>query len=299
MPVAPPVFAYWLPMEHLRERLGPVRLVLSGSAPLASGADRRVRRRDRRPRPPGLRPHRGVADRHLHAVQRARRDRLGRRGPARHRDPAARRRRPRARGRRPGRDLDPRRQPLLRLLARRRRTAPTRTAGGAPATSASSTPTATCSWSTGSRSWSSSPASTSTRSRSRTSSREVDGVARRRRDRRRRRATGEAVVAYVVSDGGRRTASRTPSREHCAERLARFKQPSRIEVVDELPLTVTGKVQKGRLRAARAAPHPGAARATPRRHDRPRHPRTRRPGCHLCDDAREVVARVCADLGES
>jgi long-chain acyl-CoA synthetase len=25
-------------------------------------------------------------------------------------------------------------------------------------------------------------------------------------------------------------------------------QPSRIEMVDELPLTVTGKVQKGRLR---------------------------------------------------
>jgi hypothetical protein len=24
-----------------------------------------------------------------------------------------------------------------------------------------------------------------------------------------------------------------------------------------------------------------------------------RPGCHLCDDAREVIARVCADLGES
>ncbi|MCF6380033.1 glutaredoxin family protein [Nocardioides KLBMP 9356] len=24
-----------------------------------------------------------------------------------------------------------------------------------------------------------------------------------------------------------------------------------------------------------------------------------RQGCHLCDDAREVVARVCADLGES
>ena len=31
-------------------------------------------------------------------------------------------------------------------------------------------------------------------------------------------------------------------------RLARFKQPTRIEVVDALPLTVTGKVQKGRLR---------------------------------------------------
>ena len=37
-------------------------------------------------------------------------------------------------------------------------------------------------------------------------------------------------------------------RERCHQRLARFKQPSRIEVVDELPLTVTGKVQKGRLR---------------------------------------------------
>jgi glutaredoxin len=24
-----------------------------------------------------------------------------------------------------------------------------------------------------------------------------------------------------------------------------------------------------------------------------------KPGCHLCDDAREVIARVCADLGTS
>jgi len=24
-----------------------------------------------------------------------------------------------------------------------------------------------------------------------------------------------------------------------------------------------------------------------------------RPDCHLCDDARAVIARVCADLGES
>ena len=38
-------------------------------------------------------------------------------------------------------------------------------------------------------------------------------------------------------------------RAHCMERLARFKQPSAIHVVDELPYTVTGKVQKGRLRA--------------------------------------------------
>ncbi|WP_426242638.1 class I adenylate-forming enzyme family protein [Nocardioides sp. LHG3406-4] len=60
-------------------------------------------------------------------------------------------------------------------------------------------------------------------------------------------STGEAVIAYVVPA--------TPSadvaeavRAHVGTRLARFKQPARIEVVDELPLTVTGKVQKGRLR---------------------------------------------------
>ena len=34
VPIAPPVFAHWLPDKHLTERLGPVRLVLSGSAPL-------------------------------------------------------------------------------------------------------------------------------------------------------------------------------------------------------------------------------------------------------------------------
>src|SRR3712207_2461004 len=34
VPVAPPVFAYWRGVEGLRERLGPVRLMLSGSAPL-------------------------------------------------------------------------------------------------------------------------------------------------------------------------------------------------------------------------------------------------------------------------
>jgi long-chain acyl-CoA synthetase len=62
-------------------------------------------------------------------------------------------------------------------------------------------------------------------------------------------ATGEAVVAYVRADG-EATADDVANavRAHCAVRLARFKQPSRIEVVDELPLTVTGKVQKGRLR---------------------------------------------------
>ncbi|GAA1477931.1 long-chain fatty acid--CoA ligase [Nocardioides aestuarii] len=61
--------------------------------------------------------------------------------------------------------------------------------------------------------------------------------------------TGEAVVAYVRpapgADPGEVAAA---VRARCEQRLARFKQPSRVEVVDELPLTVTGKVQKGRLR---------------------------------------------------
>ncbi len=59
--------------------------------------------------------------------------------------------------------------------------------------------------------------------------------------------TGEAVVAYVVASRPT-THLEEAVRAHAVVRLARFKQPSRIEVVDTLPLTVTGKVQKGRLR---------------------------------------------------
>ena len=60
--------------------------------------------------------------------------------------------------------------------------------------------------------------------------------------------SGEAVVAYVVAPGADAAQVEAAVRERCETRLARFKQPTRIEVVDELPLTVTGKVQKGRLR---------------------------------------------------
>ncbi|WP_340539708.1 class I adenylate-forming enzyme family protein [Nocardioides sp. GXZ039] len=63
--------------------------------------------------------------------------------------------------------------------------------------------------------------------------------------------TGEAVVAYVVADladDAARLALTDAVREACETGLARFKVPSRIEVVDELPYGVTGKVQKGRLR---------------------------------------------------
>jgi long-chain acyl-CoA synthetase len=62
--------------------------------------------------------------------------------------------------------------------------------------------------------------------------------------------TGEAVVAYVKPTAEADTDELVARiRAHCESRLAGFKQPRVIHVVDALPYTVTGKVQKGRLRA--------------------------------------------------
>ena len=60
-------------------------------------------------------------------------------------------------------------------------------------------------------------------------------------------AAGEAVSAVVVARPG---ASLTVDQiaEHCARRLARFKCPTVIRVVETLPHSATGKVAKGRLR---------------------------------------------------
>ena len=61
-----------------------------------------------------------------------------------------------------------------------------------------------------------------------------------------------AVFAYVVPASG---AALDPDAilAEAATALARFKLPRRIEVVDTLPHTVTGKVMKWRLRPARSA----------------------------------------------
>jgi long-chain acyl-CoA synthetase len=69
--------------------------------------------------------------------------------------------------------------------------------------------------------------------------------------------TGEAVVAYVrprpdrvdPADNAQVAALEEEVRAVCSTRLARFKQPTRIEVVAALPRTVTGKIAKGRLRS--------------------------------------------------
>ncbi|WP_241827901.1 class I adenylate-forming enzyme family protein [Actinopolymorpha singaporensis] len=61
--------------------------------------------------------------------------------------------------------------------------------------------------------------------------------------------TGEAVRAYVVPAAGAQV-SAEEVRRHCEVRLARFKRPSVVEIVPELPRSVTGKVAKASLRRA-------------------------------------------------
>jgi long-chain acyl-CoA synthetase len=60
-------------------------------------------------------------------------------------------------------------------------------------------------------------------------------------------ATGEAVSALVVAKPGT-TLHADDIAAFCATRLARFKCPSLIRVVAELPHSATGKIAKGRLR---------------------------------------------------
>ena len=155
LPVAPPVFAYWLPEEHLRERLGPVRLMLSRLGAAVAGADRAVHRRA-----PAIPVHQGYglteASPVVTSTLCSKELQLGSVGAALpgHRDPAASTSpaaSPRATTRGeiwirgdnlfsgywPDGDGGPDDGRLV----------------GAPATSASSTPPATSSSSTGSRSW--------------------------------------------------------------------------------------------------------------------------------------------------
>jgi fatty-acyl-CoA synthase len=63
---------------------------------------------------------------------------------------------------------------------------------------------------------------------------------------------GETPVAYVVLRSGA-TSSEDVLREHCRSRMARFKVPSAIHFVAELPKTATGKIQKYVLRKGQSA----------------------------------------------
>jgi len=58
---------------------------------------------------------------------------------------------------------------------------------------------------------------------------------------------GEAVCAWVIVEDDE-TVNEEEIRDHCREHIARFKVPRYIRLVDEFPMTVTGKVQKFKMR---------------------------------------------------
>ena len=70
---------------------------------------------------------------------------------------------------------------------------------------------------------------------------------------------GEVVCAVIVVAPGTPVPSLEALQEHCARRLARFKQPRRLAVVDEIPRTAaTRQVQRPLQRLGRRPP-PGRA----------------------------------------
>ena len=58
---------------------------------------------------------------------------------------------------------------------------------------------------------------------------------------------GEELCAWVITRTGA-SLDEESVREHCRGRLAHFKVPRYVIFTDEFPMTVTGKVQKYRLR---------------------------------------------------
>jgi long-chain acyl-CoA synthetase len=58
---------------------------------------------------------------------------------------------------------------------------------------------------------------------------------------------GETVVAFVSFKPGA-SADVAEIVAHCRERLASYKVPRRMEVMEELPKTLTGKIQRVELR---------------------------------------------------
>ena len=75
---------------------------------------------------------------------------------------------------------------------------------------------------------------------------------------------GETAVAIAVLMPGA-SLDLAQLREWAAERLARYKLPSDLAVVDELPRNASGKVVKGVLREQFGAPTSAARRPPPRR----------------------------------
>jgi fatty-acyl-CoA synthase len=62
-------------------------------------------------------------------------------------------------------------------------------------------------------------------------------------------ARGETIVAFVVGSG----VAPDALLDHCRGILSKYKQPDRIEIVDALPLTATGKLQRRRVKEMAAS----------------------------------------------
>jgi acyl-coenzyme A synthetase/AMP-(fatty) acid ligase len=64
------------------------------------------------------------------------------------------------------------------------------------------------------------------------------------------------IKAFVITKGvaERSDALKAELQEHCKSRLQRYQYPHLIEFVDELPKTVTGKIQRYKLREREASP---------------------------------------------
>jgi fatty-acyl-CoA synthase len=59
---------------------------------------------------------------------------------------------------------------------------------------------------------------------------------------------GEELMAWVVLRPGADAVTADAIREFCAGRLAHYKIPRYVHVVDGFPMTVTGKVRKVEMR---------------------------------------------------
>ena len=248
IPVAPPVFAYWRGIEQLRERLGPGAADALRVGAAVPGADRGVHRADRHPDPPGLRAHRGLARGHQHPGQRAR----SRTAPSGRPCPASRS------GWSTSSASAPEGEDPGQISIRGANLFSGYWPDGADG------PDLDGWWSTGDVGFLDPSGDLFLVDRLKELVivsgfnvypveveeviREVDGVTEAAVIGVDDEHQGEAVVAYVVAPGRDAAAVESAVREHCETRLARFKRPSRVEVVGELPVGVTGKVQKGRLR---------------------------------------------------
>jgi fatty-acyl-CoA synthase len=60
---------------------------------------------------------------------------------------------------------------------------------------------------------------------------------------------GEEVMAWVTLREGAEALTAPALREFCHGRLASYKNPRYLKIVDAFPLTVTGKVRKVEMRA--------------------------------------------------